>query len=61
MRVWKTSVIVILIGIVVSWPTASLAQQPPAPAQGEAEDLAKTLVVTIVFVAAFMARGAWLF
>ncbi len=43
MRVWKTSVIVILIGIVVWWPTASLAQQPPAPAQGEAEDLAKKL------------------
>ena len=42
-RMWKMCVIGILAGVVLSWPTLSLAQQPPAQAQGNAEDLAKKL------------------
>jgi hypothetical protein len=39
----KRHVVVLLIGIAVLWPAASFARQPPAPVQGEAEDLAKKL------------------
>ena len=42
-RVRKACASVIFIAIVLSWPTVSRAQQPPAQAPGEAEELAKKL------------------
>ena len=42
-RMWKRCPIVISVGIVLAWPMVSRAQQPPAPAQAETEDLAKKL------------------
>lgn len=42
-RMWKMCVSVILVGIVLSWPIVGRAQQPPAQAQGDAEELAKKL------------------
>ena len=42
-RVRKMCVSAIFIGTVLAWPTVSRAQQPPAGAPGEAEELAKKL------------------
>ncbi len=42
-RMRKMCAIALLLGLVVSWPTVIRAQTPPAPAAGEAEDLAKKL------------------
>ena len=42
-RMWTICGIGLLTGMALSWPTPSLAQQPPAQAQGDAADLAKKL------------------